>query len=67
MKSNSPSPIATTASQQQTAKPVHSQSPYLKAILNGAISALGSSRMIRIMDDKTAASRYIKESRLLRG
>jgi hypothetical protein len=67
MKSNSPSPIATTGSQQKIATPVQSQSPYLKAILNGAISALGSSRMIRLMDDKTAASRYIKESRLLRG
>lgn len=43
------------------------QSPYLRAILSGAARALNPGKMIRMIDDKTAASRYIKQGTFLRG
>jgi hypothetical protein len=43
------------------------QSPYLKAILSGASRAFNAGKMIRMIDDRTAASRYIRQSSFLRG
>ena len=40
------------------------QSPYLKAILTGAIRLMRSEQWL---DDRAAASRYIRESSLMRG
>jgi SOS response regulatory protein OraA/RecX len=40
------------------------QTPYLKAILTGAIRLMRSEQWL---DDRAAASRYIKESSLMRG
>lgn len=43
------------------------QSPYLRAILSGAAKAFNPGKMIRMIDDKAAASRYIKQSSFMRG
>lgn len=43
---------------------IPNQSPYLKAILTGAIRLMRSEQWL---DDRAAASRYIKETGLMRG
>jgi SOS response regulatory protein OraA/RecX len=41
-----------------------SSSPYLKAVLSGAIQLFKKEQWL---DDRAAASRYIKETRLIKG
>ncbi len=57
---------SSTKVEQSNAKnnPSTSQSPYLKAILTGAIKLL---RTEQWLDDRAAASRYIRESSGMRG
>jgi SOS response regulatory protein OraA/RecX len=67
MKKNNSSTVIpaenkSTAIRKETSSP--NQSPYLKAILSGAIKLMKSEKW---MDDRAAASRYIKESSLMRG
>jgi hypothetical protein len=69
MNPKSPNPLhaveSGTPEWETTNRP--NPSPYLKAILSGAARALNPGKMIRMIDDKTAASRYIKQSSFLRG
>jgi SOS response regulatory protein OraA/RecX len=63
-KNYSPNAVDNTSTQSKKNNPIPQQTPYLKAILTGAIRLMHSEKWL---DDRAAASRYIRESTLMRG